>query len=48
MAEYMAQRIIDQAFTYVFVIVKMKQYKGRIDTYLKENGREDLISDSAQ
>ncbi|HGH7177536.1 TPA: hypothetical protein ACJMKJ_005180 [Bacillus wiedmannii] len=48
MAEYMAQRVIDQVFTYVVVITKMKQYKVRIDTYLKENGREDLIVDSAQ
>ncbi|MGR5968774.1 hypothetical protein ACT7C1_13190 [Bacillus paranthracis] len=48
MAEYMAQRIIDQVFTYVFIIEKMKDYKVRIDKYLRDNGREDLITDSAQ
>lgn len=48
MAEYMAQRIIDQVFTYVFIIEKMKDYKVRIDKYLIENGRADLITGSAQ
>ncbi|MCC2442207.1 MULTISPECIES: hypothetical protein [Bacillus cereus group] len=48
MAEYMAQRVIDEVFTYSFIIVKMKAYKERIDKYLTENGREDLITDSAQ
>ncbi|HDR7866504.1 TPA: hypothetical protein QCY24_000111 [Bacillus wiedmannii] len=46
MAEYMAQRIIDEAFTYTFIIIKMKAYKERIDKYLTENGRADLIVDS--
>ncbi|SIR95282.1 hypothetical protein SAMN05878494_5384 [Bacillus cereus] len=46
MAEYMAQRIIDGAFTYAFIIIKMKAYKERIDKYLTDNGREDLIVDN--
>ncbi|GAB6630973.1 TPA: hypothetical protein ACGW22_003067 [Bacillus paranthracis] len=46
MAEYMAQRIIDEAFTYTFIIIKMKAYKERIDKYLTDNGRADLITDS--
>jgi len=48
MAEYMAQRVIDQVYTYTVVIIKMKAYKERIDKYLTDNGREDLITDSAQ
>ncbi|MFK4293740.1 hypothetical protein ABH955_005048 [Bacillus sp. RC240] len=48
MAEYMAQRVIDEVFTYAYIIVKMKAYKGRIDKYLTDNGRTDLITDSAQ
>lgn len=48
MAEYMAQRVIDEVFTYVFIIIKMKAYKERIDKYLTENGRADLITDGAQ
>ncbi|MFA2857642.1 hypothetical protein [Bacillus paranthracis] len=46
MAEYMAQRVIDGAFTYTFIIIKMKVYKERIDKYLTDNGRADLIVDS--
>ncbi|WP_197210028.1 hypothetical protein [Bacillus toyonensis] len=48
MAEYMAQRVIDEVYTYIVVITKMKTYKERINKYLIENGREDLIMDSAQ
>ncbi|WP_180255162.1 hypothetical protein [Bacillus toyonensis] len=48
MAEYMAQRVIDEVYTYIVVITKMKAYKERIDKYLIENGREDLITDGAQ
>ncbi|MGZ7151872.1 hypothetical protein [Bacillus sp. BC08] len=44
MAEYMAQRVIDEVFTYAFIIVKMKAYKERIDKYLTDNGRADLIT----
>ncbi|HDR8170461.1 hypothetical protein ACQVPW_07920 [Bacillus cereus] len=46
MAEYMAQRIIDGAFTYTFIIIKLKAHKERVDKYLTENGREDLIVDN--
>ncbi|MED3396217.1 hypothetical protein [Bacillus wiedmannii] len=48
MAEYMAQRVIDEVFTYIAVITKLGAYKERIDKYLTENGRADLITDSAQ
>ncbi|MDR4971613.1 hypothetical protein [Bacillus toyonensis] len=48
MAEYMAQRVIDEIYTYTVVIIKMKVYKERIDKYLTDNGRADLITDSAQ
>ncbi|ASN71438.1 MULTISPECIES: hypothetical protein [Bacillus cereus group] len=48
MAEYMAQRVIDEVYTYIVVITKMKAYKERIDKYLTDNGREDLITDGAQ
>ncbi|HDR3494212.1 hypothetical protein [Bacillus wiedmannii] len=48
MAEYMAQRVIDEVFTYHAVITKLKAYKDRIDKYLTDNGREDLVTDSAQ
>lgn len=48
MAEYMAQRVIDQVFTYTFIMTKMKTYKERIDKYLTDNRREDLITDGAQ
>ncbi|WP_180229118.1 hypothetical protein [Bacillus toyonensis] len=48
MAEYMAQRVIDEIYTYTVVIIKMKAYKERIDKYLTDNGRADLITDSAQ
>ncbi|MGN4611835.1 hypothetical protein ACTFOZ_05065 [Bacillus cereus group sp. MYBK71-2] len=46
MAEYIAQRVIDGAFTYTFIIIKMKVYKERIDKYLTDNGRADLIVDN--
>ncbi|MEW9578147.1 hypothetical protein U9K47_22810 [Bacillus toyonensis] len=48
MAEYMAQRVIDEIYTYTVVIIKMKAYKERIDNYLIDNGRADLIIDGAQ
>ncbi|WP_255293963.1 hypothetical protein [Bacillus toyonensis] len=44
----MAQRVIDEVYTYIVVITKMKAYKERIDKYLTDNGREDLITDGAQ
>lgn len=48
MAEYMAQRVIDEVFTYAYIITKMKAYKDRIDKYLTDNGRADIIASSAQ
>lgn len=44
MAAYMGQRIIDGAYTYEYVISKRPDLKARIDLYLTENGREDLIT----
>lgn len=43
MAEYMAQRIIDEAYTYDYVILKRPDLKAGIDEYLTEKGRTDLI-----
>lgn len=44
MAAYMAQRIIDDAYTYDYVINKRPDLKAGIDTYLTEKGRNDLIT----
>ncbi len=44
MANYLAQRIIDGAFTYDYVISKRPDLKDGIDAYLIEKGREDLIT----
>ena len=44
MAKYMAQRIIDGAYTYDYVISKRPDLKVGIDAYLTEHGREDLIT----
>jgi len=43
MAAYMAQRIIDGAYTYAFVISRRPDLKDGIDAYLIEHGREDLV-----
>lgn len=43
MAEYLAQRIIDGALEYDYVISKRPDLKEGIDAYLIEKGREDLI-----
>lgn len=43
MAAYLAQRIIDGAYTYEFVIQRRPDLKEGIDAYLIWNGREDLI-----
>lgn len=43
MAAYLAQRIIDGAYTYEFVISKRPDLKAGIDAYLTEKGRADLI-----
>ncbi|WP_198401596.1 hypothetical protein [Parageobacillus thermoglucosidasius] len=44
MAAYLAQRIIDGAYTYDCVISKRPDLKAGIDAYLHEKGREDLIT----
>lgn len=44
MAAYMGQRIIDEAYTYEYVISKRPDLKEGIDNYLIEKGREDLIT----
>lgn len=44
MAEYLAQRIIDRAYTYVYVISRKTTLKENIDIYLRTQGREDLIT----
>lgn len=44
MAAYIAQRIIDGAYTYDYVISKRPDLKEGIDAYLREKGREDLIT----
>jgi hypothetical protein len=44
MAAYLAQRIIDGAYTYDYVISKRPDLKAGIDDYLRQKGREDLIT----
>lgn len=44
MGAYMGQRIIDEAYTYDFVISKRPDLKEGIDTYLISKEREDLIT----
>jgi len=44
MAAYLAQRIIDQAYTYDYVISKRPDLKEGIDTYLESKQRQDLIT----
>ncbi|WP_171700251.1 hypothetical protein [Anoxybacillus sp. CHMUD] len=43
MADYLAQRIIDEAYTYDYVISKRPDLKEGIDAYLISKGRENLI-----
>lgn len=45
MAEYMASQIIEGKLTYQKVMTKFAKDKDRIDAYLREKGREDLIED---
>lgn len=45
MAAYLAQRIINGAYTYDFVIQRRPDLKEGIDAYLIEKGREDLITE---
>lgn len=40
----MGQRIIDEAYTYDYVISKRPDLKDGIDVYLTDKGREDLIT----
>lgn len=47
MAAYMGQRIIDGAYTYAYVVDKRPDLQVGIDTYLTDQGREDLIEASA-
>ena len=44
MAAYLAQRIIDGAYTYEYIISKRPDLKAGIDAYLIEKGRQDLIT----
>lgn len=44
MAEYIAQRIIEDAFSYEYIMTRLKHFKERIDKYLTDNGRADLIT----
>jgi hypothetical protein len=44
MAAYLAQRIIDGAYSYDYVISKRPDLKEGIDAYLIEKGRQDLIT----
>lgn len=43
MAAYMAQRIMDGAQDYGFVVSRRPDLKEGIDAYLIAHGREDLI-----
>jgi hypothetical protein len=44
MAAYLAQRIIDGAYTYEYVISKRPDLKEGIDAYLIFKGRQELIT----
>ena len=44
MGDYLAQRIIDGAFTYDFIINKKPNLKIEIDAYLSKMERTDLIT----
>jgi hypothetical protein len=46
MAAYLAQRIIDGAYTYDYVISKRPDLKEGIDAYLIEKGKANLIVES--
>lgn len=43
MADYLAQRIIDGAYTYNYVITKRPDLKSGINSYLTSKERQDLI-----
>lgn len=44
MADYLGQRIIDEAYTYSYVIGKRPDLKNGIDAYLIKQGRQGLIT----
>jgi hypothetical protein len=44
MAAYLAQRIIDGAYTYDYVIQRRPDLKEGIDAYLIEKGHGELIT----
>lgn len=44
MANYLAQRVIDGAYTYEYVITKRPDLKQGIDAYLISKERQDLIT----
>lgn len=44
MAEYMAKRIIEEAYTYDYVVGKRPDLKPGIAEYLTSEGRTDLIT----
>ncbi|WP_240371678.1 hypothetical protein [Anoxybacteroides rupiense] len=46
MAAYLAQRILDGAYTYEFVIQRRPDLKEGIDAYLIEKGKVNLIVES--
>lgn len=46
MAAYMGQRIIDEAYTYNYVLSRRPDLKDGINAYLILKGREDLITQS--
>jgi len=43
MAKYMAGRIIEEAYSYTYVITQRSDLKTGIDAYLAEKERTDLI-----
>lgn len=47
MANYLAQRVIDEIYTYTYVVSRRPDLKNGIDSYLIKNEKEDLIT-SAQ
>jgi hypothetical protein len=40
----MGQRIIDEAYTYDYVVSRRPDLQAGIDAYLTEQGRKDLIT----
>lgn len=48
MANYLAQRVIDEIYTYTYVVSRRPDLKNGIDSYLIKNEREDLITNSSE